>query len=129
MLACCPECNGQSAAGCVAKCSNDPANNGYLKPCSFVTQSQIVTSGAGVTVDLDMSRVGMFGERSGGSIGILAAAVDPRIKVLDVLNPWGDWPEWMTKSTRIPEDEGPNCVKPEFLKKFSDLILWIGCHG
>lgn len=49
MLACCLECNGQSAAGCVAKCSNDPANNGFLKPCSFVTQYQIVTSGAGVT--------------------------------------------------------------------------------
>ena len=49
--------------------------------------------------DLDMSRVGMFGEGTGGSIRILAAAVDPRIKVLDALNPWGDWPEWMAKST------------------------------
>ena len=77
--------------------------------------------------DLDMSRVGMFGEGSGGSIGILAAAVDPRIKVLDVLNPWGDWPEWMAKSTRIPENERVDFVKPEFLKKIAgmDPVDWL----
>ena len=77
--------------------------------------------------DLDMSRVGMFGEGTGGSIGILAAAVDPRIKVLDALNPWGDWPEWMAKSTRIPEKERSNFVKPEFLKKIAGLdpVDWL----
>ncbi len=77
--------------------------------------------------DLDMSRVGMFGEGTGGSIGILAAAVDPRIKVLDALNHWGDWPEWMAKSTRIPEKERSNFVKPEFLKKIAGLdpVDWL----
>src|SRR5208337_3439650 len=42
--------------------------------------------------DLDMNRVGIFGQGSGATIAILASAVDPRIKVLDVLDPWGDWP-------------------------------------
>ena len=32
----------------------------------------------------------MFGEGSGGTIALLAASVDPRIKAVDVLNPWGD---------------------------------------
>jgi len=42
--------------------------------------------------DLDMNRVGMFAQGSGASIAILATAVDPRIKVLEALDPWGDWP-------------------------------------
>jgi hypothetical protein len=66
--------------------------------------------------DLDMSRVGMFGQGSGGSIAILASAVDRRIKVLDVLDPWGDWPVWMAKSPFVPEDERADYVKPAFLK-------------
>jgi len=52
--------------------------------------------------DLDMSRVGMFGQGSGASIAILASAADPRIKVLDVLDPWGDWPTWITTSPLYP---------------------------
>jgi hypothetical protein len=71
--------------------------------------------------DLDMSRVGMFGSGSGGTIAILAAAADPRIKAIDVLDPWGDWPEWMASSSIIPENERPNYVKPEFLKKVAGL--------
>ena len=60
-------------------------------------------------------------------IGVLAAAVDPRIKVLDLMDPWGDWPDWMAKSTRIPEDERANFVKPEFLKKVAglDTVDWL----
>jgi hypothetical protein len=77
--------------------------------------------------DLDVSNVGMFGTGSGGTIAILAAAVDPRIKAIDVLDPWGDWPEWMTGSTLIPENERPNYVKPEFLKKVAGLdpVQWL----
>jgi hypothetical protein len=77
--------------------------------------------------DLDMNRVGMFGQGSGGSIAILASAADPRIKVLDVLDPWGDWPTWMTTSPFVPEDERPDYVKPEFLKKASvlDPVDWL----
>jgi hypothetical protein len=71
--------------------------------------------------DLDMSRVGMFGQGSGASIAILASAVDPRIKVLDVLDPWGDWPTWIATSPFVPEDERPDYVKPEFLKKAATM--------
>jgi len=77
--------------------------------------------------DLDMSRVGMFGQGSGASIAILASAVDPRIKVLDVLDPWGDWPTWMSTSPFVPEDERPDYQKPEFLKKAAALepVEWL----
>lgn len=77
--------------------------------------------------DLDMSRVAMFGQGSGASIAILASEVDPRIKVLDVLDPWGDWPTWMATSPFVPEDERANYVKPEFLKKVASLetLTWV----
>jgi hypothetical protein len=77
--------------------------------------------------DLDMSRVGMWGDGSGASIAIMAAAVDPRIKVLDLLDPWGDWPNWLAKSTLVPEDERANYLKPEFLKKVENLdpVKWM----
>jgi len=71
--------------------------------------------------DLDTSRIGMFGEGSGGTIAVLAAATDPRIKVIDLLDPWGDWPDWMAKSELIPQAERANYVKPEFLKKVAPL--------
>jgi hypothetical protein len=71
--------------------------------------------------DLDMNRVGMFGQGSGATIAILASAADPRIKVLDVLDPWGDWPVWMTTSPFVPEEEHADFVKPEFLKKVAPL--------
>src|SRR5437588_2427432 len=77
--------------------------------------------------DLDISRVGMFAQGSGASIGILASAVDPRIKVLDALDPWGDWPTWMATSPFVPEDERAEYVKPGFLKKAAalDPIEWL----
>jgi len=77
--------------------------------------------------DLDMSRVGMFGQGSGASIAILASAVDPRIKVLDVLDPWGDWSTWMATSPFVPEDERAEYVKPAFLKKAAALepVEWL----
>jgi hypothetical protein len=77
--------------------------------------------------DFDMNRIGMFGEGSGATIAILAAAVDKRIKALDLLDPWGDWPIWMAKSSLIPEQERPNYVKPEFLKQAEpfDPLRWL----
>jgi hypothetical protein len=77
--------------------------------------------------DLDMNRVGMFAQGSGASIAILTSAVDPRIKVLDALDPWGDWPTWMAKSPFVPEDERADYVKPEFLKKAAVLepVDWL----
>ncbi len=88
---------------------------------------QMVLNYAASRGDLDMSRVGFFGQGSGATIGILAAAVDPRIQVLDLMDPWGDWPEWMAKSTLVPENERPNFVKPEFLKKVAglDTVDWL----
>jgi hypothetical protein len=71
--------------------------------------------------DLDMNRVGMFGQGSGATIAILTSAVDPRIKALDVLDPWGDWPTWISTSLFVPEEERPDYVKPEFLKKAATL--------
>jgi hypothetical protein len=77
--------------------------------------------------DLDMDRLGMYAQGSGASIGILASAADPRIKVLDLLDPWGDWPTWMATSPFVPEDERPEFVKPEFLKKAAVLepVDWL----
>ena len=77
--------------------------------------------------DLDMTRVGMFTQGSGASIGILASAVDSRIKVLDALDPWGDWPTWMATSPFVPEEERAEYVKPEFQKKVAALepIDWL----
>jgi len=77
--------------------------------------------------DLDVDRVGVFGQLSGASIAILAAAADPRIKVLDVLDPWGDWPTWMEKSPFVPKNERSDYVKPEFLSKVASLepVEWM----
>jgi hypothetical protein len=71
--------------------------------------------------DIDMSRIGMVGLGSGASIAVLAAAADPRIKTLDLLSPWGDWPDWLKESPIIPENERANYLTPEFLAKVAKL--------
>jgi hypothetical protein len=77
--------------------------------------------------DLDGHRVGMFAVGSGASVAILAAAVDPRIKALDLLSPWGDWPEWIAKSQLISQDERAAYLTPEYLSKVAPLdpVLWL----
>src|SRR5262249_31899039 len=70
---------------------------------------------------LDPSRVGIFGQGSGGAVAVLAAAMDSRIKALDLLNPWGDWPHWMAQSGLVPEAERPRYVTPEFQRKIGPL--------
>jgi hypothetical protein len=82
---------------------------------------QLMIDFIGQRGDLDTSRIGMFANGSSASIAILASAVDARIKVLDVLNPWGDWPTWLATSIFVPEDERADYVKPEFLKNVSPL--------
>jgi hypothetical protein len=67
--------------------------------------------------DLNMDRVAMYAQGSGATIAILAASVDPRIQVLDLLNPWGDWSDWLKKSEWVPENERPDYLRPEFLEK------------
>lgn len=71
--------------------------------------------------DLDVGRVGMFGQGSGGAVAILAAAADPRIAVLDLMDPWGDWPDWLRYSAQVPEEERASYLKPEFLERVSGL--------
>jgi hypothetical protein len=71
--------------------------------------------------DLDMTRVGMWGDGSGASIAIMAAAMDSRIKALDLLDPWGDWPEWLAKSSLVPEAERTDLLKPVFLTTVENL--------
>ncbi|MGA9352077.1 MAG: alpha/beta hydrolase, partial [Terriglobales bacterium] len=77
--------------------------------------------------DLDMDHVGMFTQGSGASIAIMASAVDPRIKVLEALDPWGDWPDWLATSPVVPENERPEYIKPDFLKKVArlDPVDWL----
>jgi hypothetical protein len=77
--------------------------------------------------DLDMTRVGMYAQGSGASIAILTSAVDRRIKVLDTIDPWGDWPTWMATSPFVPEEERAEYVKPGFLKKAAALepVEWL----
>jgi len=77
--------------------------------------------------DIDTSRIGMFGDGSGAAIAILAAAADPRIKVLDLLEPWGDWPDWLAKSALVPEEERAAYLKPEFLQRVEPLdpLKWL----
>jgi hypothetical protein len=69
--------------------------------------------------DIDMANVGIFGVGAGGTIAVAAASVDSRIKAIDLLDPWGDWPAWMAKSQVIPEEERSGFVKPEFLSKIA----------
>jgi len=71
--------------------------------------------------------VGMFTAGSGASIAILASAVDSRIKVLDMLDPWGDWPTWMARSPLVPTEERADYVKPAFLEKVALLepVDWL----
>jgi hypothetical protein len=77
--------------------------------------------------DFDMDRVGMFGQGSGATIAILASAADPRIKAVDALGPWGDWPEWMAKTSVVPDSERPKLQTPEFLARVAPLdpVAWL----
>jgi dienelactone hydrolase len=94
-----------------------------LQECLAVSAHdvQMVLNYLATRGDLDIDRIGMFGEGSGATIGILASAVDSRIKALDAVDPWGDWPVWMASSPFIPADERPAYVKPEYLKKVAAL--------
>lgn len=77
--------------------------------------------------DLDTSHLGMFGQGTGATIAALAAAADPRIKAVELLDPWGDWPDWLAKSTIIPEGERAKYVTPEFLASVAPLdpVHWL----
>jgi len=71
--------------------------------------------------DIDMSQVGMFGMGSGATIAILAAQADARISTLDLLDPWGDWPEWVSKSALLAPEERSKYESNEFLHSVANL--------
>lgn len=72
--------------------------------------------------DLDMTHVGMFGMGSGGTIAILAAQADDRITTLDLLDPWGDWPDWLKYSPFLKHEEDRSKYgSKEFLQSLSTL--------
>ncbi|MDR3764761.1 MAG: dienelactone hydrolase family protein [Acidobacteriota bacterium] len=77
--------------------------------------------------DLDMTRVGIFGQGAGGTIAILAAAADSRIQAVDALDPWGDWPVWLAKSTVVPGSERDSYTTQSFLEKVAPLdpVKWL----
>lgn len=77
--------------------------------------------------DLDGSRVGMFGQGSGGSIAVLAASVEPKLKRIDLIDPWGNWPDWMAGSTMILDEERPKLTSKEFLASVArfDPVLFL----
>ncbi|HXM98817.1 MAG TPA: alpha/beta hydrolase [Candidatus Dormibacteraeota bacterium] len=123
--------DGYAAIGFVSAITGHRAEHRPLKEW-FVSELQesLATSAHDVQMilnyldtrgDLDMNRVGMFGQGSGGTIAILASAADPRIKVLDVLTPWGDWPTWLAKSTVVPDEERAKYLTPEFLERVAPL--------
>lgn len=129
--------NGFAAIGFVSALTGQRYANRPMKEW-FVSELQesLVTSVHDVQMilnflstrdDLDLNTVGMFGAGSGGTIAILAAAADSRIKTIDVLDPWGDWRTWMASSSLIPENERPNYVRSEFLKKVAGLdpVDWL----
>jgi hypothetical protein len=88
---------------------------------STVHDVQLLLNYLAVRGDMDMGEVGMFGMGSGASIAILAAHADPRIKTLDLLDPWGDWPDWLKESPVVPDEERPRYITPEFLKSVAAL--------
>jgi pimeloyl-ACP methyl ester carboxylesterase len=88
---------------------------------SSVHDVQLVLNYLADRGDMDMNHVGMFGMGSGASIAILAAQADSRIKALDLLDPWGDWPDWLRESPAVPEEERAKYTTPEFLKSVAAL--------
>lgn len=87
---------------------------------------QMVVSYLAQRGDVDTSRLGVQGTGAGATIAALAASVDSRIKAVDLVDPWGDWPTWMRMSEVVPEEERPLFLKPKFLKQvaaFDPVVL------
>jgi hypothetical protein len=119
---------GFAAVGFVSALTGERFHTPWLMKQWFVSELQaslaitthdvqMILNYLGTRDDLNMDRVAMYGQGSGATIAVLAASVDPRIKVLDLLNPWGDWPDWMKQSGWVPDNERPDYIRPEFLEK------------
>jgi len=118
--------NGAAAVGFVAahagcRAEHWPPNQWFVSelPESLaitVHDVQLILNYLESRGDLDMTRVGMFGEGSGAAIAILTAATDHRLKAIDLINPWGDWPDWLAKSHLLGQPDRDRCLKAEFLE-------------
>jgi hypothetical protein len=77
--------------------------------------------------DLDISRAGMFGQGSGGTIAVLAGVTDSRLKAVDVLDPWGDWEEWFRLSPMVDGTQRPEYVASDFQQRIAGLdpVKWL----
>ena len=118
--------DGFAAVGFVAALSPDRFANRPMKQWfvselreslgSTVHDVQLILNYLAERGDMDMDHVGMFGMGAGATIAILAARTDLRIKTVDLLDPWGDWPDWLKDSPVVPDAERPKYLTPEFLK-------------
>jgi hypothetical protein len=82
---------------------------------------EMILNYAATRGDLDLDHVGVFGQGSGATIAILSKSVDSRIKFMNLIDPWGDWPLWIAKSSLIPQQERPNYLSPEFQARVAPL--------
>ena len=118
--------DGFAAVGFVAALTRDRFANRPMKQWfvselreslgSTVHDVQLILNYLAERGDMDMDHVGMFGMGAGATIAILAARTDPRIKSVDLLDPWGDWPDWLKDSPVVPEAERAKYLTPEFLE-------------
>jgi len=118
--------DGFAAVGFVAALTRDRFANRPMKQWfvselreslgSTVHDVQLILNYLSERGDMDMAHVGMFGMGSGATIAILAARADTRIKTIDLLDPWGDWPDWLKDSPVVPDAERPKYLTPEFLQ-------------
>lgn len=69
--------------------------------------------------DINASRIGMFGMGSGATIAVLAASVDRRIKAIDLINPWADWPSWMKTAAIVDKQDRQRFAAKPFLAKIA----------
>lgn len=118
--------DGFAAVGFVAALTHDRFANRPMKQWfvselreslgSTVHDVQLILNYLAERGDMDMDHVGMFGMGSGGTIAILAARADSRIRTIDLLDPWGDWPDWLKESPVVPDAERPKYLTLEFLQ-------------
>jgi hypothetical protein len=43
-----------------------------------------------------------------------------------LVDPWGDWPDWLATSSLVPDEERGDYLKPDFLKRVAPLdpVQW-----
>jgi acetyl esterase/lipase len=77
--------------------------------------------------DIDASRIGIFGQGAGATIVGLTTTVDKRIQAVELMDPWGDWPTWLSSSPQISANERDEYRKPQFLEPLVPLdpLHWL----